>query len=57
MTHKVHYIYCSDCEIDYRVVQIETTQNVDEVVPLICPFCGGKILDFYDEELEDGDIL
>ena len=21
MTHKVHYIYCSDCEVDYRVVQ------------------------------------
>ena len=57
MTHKVHYIYCSDCEIDYRVVQIEPTQNVDEVEPLICPVCGGKNLDFYDEELEDGDIL
>jgi hypothetical protein len=57
MTHRIHHIYCSDCEIDYKVVQVEPTQNADDVEPLICPFCGGKNLDFYDEEVEDGDIL
>tara|TARA_Y100000996_G_scaffold415401_1_gene409851 strand:+ start:669 stop:842 length:174 start_codon:yes stop_codon:yes gene_type:complete len=57
MTHRIHHIYCSDCEIDYKIVQVEPTQNTDDVEPLICPFCGGKNLDFYDEEVEDGDIL
>ena len=57
MTHKVHYIYCSDCEIDYRVVQTGPTQNVDEVGHSSAHFVVEKTCDFYDEELEDGDIL
>jgi|TARA_R100000084_G_scaffold99996_1_gene54566 ribosomal protein S26 len=53
--HEIHYVYCIDCEIDYRVIEIEPSQNVKEVEPFICPFCGNKKTEFYYIDLDDED--
>jgi DNA-directed RNA polymerase subunit RPC12/RpoP len=55
LTEKIVTAECSECESIFELNY--SRELVSEDIPCFCPFCGEKIEDVQEEEVEDDDDL